>query len=88
MFAELFFSQGSLLAATGCHLTGLLRFNTRTSDLVINGLFDDYFDAFFTALMGITDLSMTVVFDNSDTYVVSNVVSDQTDSNLISLHRF
>lgn len=88
LFTELFFSQGSLLAATGCHLTGLLRFNTRVSDLVINGLFDDYFDAFFTSLMGITAFSMTVVFDNTDTYIVSNVVSDQTASNLISLHRF
>ena len=94
LFTELFFSQGSLLAATGCHLSSLLVFSTSGLPSDLSGAnFDTYFDSFVSGLqeyLGQSKVILKVVFDNKDRYNLtpSPGSDDDFSSSRISFHRF
>lgn len=94
LFTELFFSQGSLLAATGTHLSPMLSFEVSSyySPSHYQGLdFDTFFDLFFTNLMtniGPGLATLRVVFDEKDEYTIVNDSSPSITAREISLHRF
>lgn len=93
LFCELFFSQGSLLAATGCHLSSLLHFTFFNSSGVIsqNVSFDEYYDTFVSNLMTILSsepVSLVVTFDENDRYRIVSKPSQDFASNEITIHRF
>lgn len=92
LFCELFFSQGSLLAATGAHLSSLLHFTVIDSSIGLDKVsFDEFFDVFFSNLMtviGSHSVKFVVTFDETDTFTVVSKPSEDFASNSISIHRF
>lgn len=94
LFTELFFSQGSLLAATGCHLSSLLCFNTTGLSVNLSRAnFDTYFDSFITGLkeyIGVSKVVLKVVFDGGVRYNLTPRpgIDDDFSSSRISFHRF
>lgn len=91
LFTELFFSQGSLLAATGAHLSPMLSFYKEGADIHYDNIdFDSFFDLFWSSILSVLSSNpnqVRVVFDETDEYYISNVGDDIT-SKKISLHRF
>lgn len=91
LFGELFFSQGSLLAATGCHLSSLISFGKGSSNYNASERFsfDRFFDYFVSGL--VTEISTStdpveVVFTSNGNFEYYILGDGQNDS--ISIHRF
>lgn len=90
LFAELFFSQGSLLASTGVHLSSLLRFGNGSDDMS-DVDFDTYFDGFITDFLTILSqgVSVDVVFGSNKYRIDNTALSDYKLSRAaITIHRF
>lgn len=80
LFCELFFSQGSLLSATGCHLSSLIRFSIDDKPFS----FDKFFDLFCSSFVSCYTSSSGDLYL---TFTDSGVSYPLTGSGAISFHR-
>ena len=80
LFAELWFSDGSLLSATGVHLSELMYF-TSASDAKLHMSFDDYFDFCCSYIVNTLKVDKVKFGDYEYSF-------DSSKNNYISFHRF